>query len=187
MLWCGCKFSAVQRNISFIPWRCVAWHVLPFTLVWYFFSYCTYTFFHLIFFCGSIYFFCYYLCDFLLFLLDSMIFMFMFIIPSLYWDRLFTKKNSFDHYLVFVSVLDIRWITEVKTSTSVSPISFDSLFWWLRFFCWQVITLLKLACLGFLLHTCCSPPYKEKINTTTKGNKMKKKWENNNLRNVKQR
>ena len=164
----------MQRNISFIPWRRVAWHDLLFTLVWYFFSYCTYTFFHLIFFCGSIYFFCYYSCDFLLFFLDSMIFMFMFIIPSFYWDRLFTKKNSFDHYLVFVSVLDICWITEVKTSTSVTPISSDSLSWWLLFFCWQAITLLKLACLGFLLYTSCSPPYKEKINTTTKGNKWTK-------------
>ena len=48
--------------------------------------------------------------------------------------------------------------TEIKTFTSVSPISPESLFWQLLFPCWNVITFLRLSCVGFQLHLCCFPP-----------------------------
>ena len=88
----------------------------------------------------------------------------MVIITRLYWDRLFTKKEfilSLSCFLmtVIVSVLDIRQFIEVKTSTNVSPISSDSIFWWLPLLCLKVITLLELSCLGFLLYLCCSIPW----------------------------
>ena len=78
------------------------------------------------------------------------IFMFRLIITRVYWDGLFTKKEFISSLscvsgTVIVSVLYVRQFIKVKTSTSiVSPISSDSLFWWLLLFCLKVIALLEL-------------------------------------------
>ena len=76
--------------------------------------------------------------------------MFRLIITRLYWDGLFTKKEFISSLscvsgTVIVSVLYVRQFIKVKTSASiVSPISSDSLFWWLLLFCLKVIALLEL-------------------------------------------
>ena len=54
-------------------------------------------------------FFLYNFCNFLLFSIDFTTIMVMFIITHLYWDKLFTKKKSFYHYLVFQELLQFLW------------------------------------------------------------------------------
>ena len=67
-----------------------------------------------------------------------------------YWDGLFTKKEfilslSCVSETIVVSGLDVWQFIGVETSTSVSPVSSDELFWLLQFICWKVITLLELS------------------------------------------
>ena len=120
-------------------------------------------FFHIISIRGSICFFFIIYAILFLFFVYFIFFMFMFIITRLYWDGLFTKKEFIPSLscvsgTIITSVLDVRWFIEVKTSTSVSQISSDSLFWWLLLFCFKVIALLELSCLGFHLYPCWTPP-----------------------------
>ena len=89
-------------------------------------------FFSFISFGGIIYFFFITYAIFLLFSVDFTSFMLMFIITCLYWDRLVTKKEfiltlSCLSETIIVSVLNVRQFIEVKTSTSASLISVDSL------------------------------------------------------------
>ena len=131
----------------------MVWRSL-FRCFWHSFCCCTRTFLHIISIRGSICFFfiiytiLFFFCFF--FFAYFIIFMFIFIITRLYWDGLFTKKEfvpslSCVSGMIIVSVLDVRWFIEVKISTSVSPISSDSLFWWLLLFCVKVIRLLELS------------------------------------------
>ena len=139
----------MEKNISLTLGQSFAWQikyfwfgdlcssVFLFIFVWHFFCCCTcllFFFFHFISFCCSFYFSFMMCAIFLLFVVDFFILMSMFIITRLYWDGLFTKKEFIPSLscvsgAIIVSVLDVRWFIEVKTSTDVSPISFDSLFW----------------------------------------------------------
>ena len=146
----------------FLVWRSLLW-CFSLYLRWHFFCCCTCTSLNFMSCCGSIYFFFITNATFLLLFVDFVIFMFIFIITRLYWDGLFTKKESIISLscvsvAIIVSVLDVWQFVEVKTSTSVSPMSSDSLFWWLLFVYWKIMTLLELPCLGFRLYPCCSPP-----------------------------
>ena len=146
---CGCKFQAVQKNIrlilGYLFQRFSLYLSLTFLLLLYL------CFFHFISFHGTIYFFFIIYAFFLLFFVDFIIFMFMFIGTRLYWDGLFTKKEftlslSCVSGTIIVSVLDVQRFIEVKTSTSVSPIS---LLWWLLFVFWNVVSCWSCLALGF--------------------------------------
>ena len=49
---------------------------------------------------------------------------------------------------IIFSVFNVRQFIEVKTSTSVSPISSDSLILLLLLFCLKVISFIELSCQG---------------------------------------
>ena len=76
-------------------------------------------------------------------------------------------KKNFVSVTITVPVLNIWWFIEVKTSASISPVSSNSLFWWLLLAWLKIIMLLEFSCFRMWEKTECK-----------KKHELNRMWEN---------